>query len=132
MKSESFVFSAWMTVTHVCLLAILVTFFAVQVLAKQVAVAWWIGTVIGLADYLIMYFTIKLNAGNSPSKAIAGMHKGWLARLAVITVAVLASLKCGLYAPGVLIAIFAVHIITLLDAIWLAHRREKARTPKNN
>ena len=132
MKSESFVLSAWMTVAHVCLLAILVSLLAVRFNAPNMATGWWAGTVIGLIDYLIMYFSIVLNTGNLPQKAIAGMHKGLLARLTVITAAVLASLKYGLYAPGVLIAIFAVHIITLLDAIWLAYRREKARAKKIN
>ena len=132
MKSECFALSVRMTILHVGLLSILVSLLAVWFDAQNAAVSWWFGALIGLTDYLIMYFSIVLNAGNLPQQAIAGMHKGWLARLAVITTAVLISLKCGLNAPSVLIAIFAVHIITLLDAIWLAYCREKARTKKVN
>ena len=128
MKSESFVLSAWMTVAHVCLLAILVSLLAVRLNAPNMATGWWAGTIIGLIDYLIMYFLIIRNADKPAHKAFAGMRKGWIIRFAFVTISVLLSFKYGFAMAAVMIAILAVHAITLIDAVWLAYRRSKLRT----
>ena len=126
MKSEYFVLDVRTTVIHICVLAAVVCGLSYWGGRLDAAFGWLVGTGIGFADYLVLYRSVVRNLDKSPHKALAGMRKSWLVRLAVMTAAVLFSIKVGLVMAAVMIAILAVHAITLVDAVWLACRRRKA------
>ncbi len=125
MKPEAFTLDIGTTFVHTLLVAGGVGAFCYGNGNVQFAWGWLAGTLIGLVDYLIMYRSVARNLDKSPQKALAGMRKSWMARLAVMTAAALLSIKAGLAMAAVMIAVLAVHAITLLDAIWLAYRRRR-------
>lgn len=128
MKPEELTLDVGTTFAHTGLVAVCVC--AVCYWNGSAATAWgWLtGTAIGLVDYLIMFCAVVRNLDKPFHKAFAGMRKSWMARLAVMTAAVLFSIKAGLVMAAVMIAILAIHVITLVDAIWLSCRMRKART----
>lgn len=125
MKPEELTLDIGTTFAHTGLVAVVIGVLSCTRGNEQFAWGWLVGTAIGLVDYLIMYRAVVRNLDKSPQKALAAMRKSWMARLAVMTAAALLSIKAGLAMAAVMIAVLAVHAITLLDAIWLAYRRRR-------
>ena len=126
MKSQEFALSIRMTFTHAFLIAGVVSFLCYQSMRFDWLIGWWIGTGIGLIDYLIFYFFVVCNLDKPPRQALLSMRKSWIARLGAMTAAVLIMLKSGFFMASVMIAILGVHAITLVDAICLSRRLGKA------
>lgn len=126
MKSREFALNIRMTFTHALLAAGLISLLFYQSARFDWLIGWWTGTGIGLIDYLLFYFFVVRNLDKQPHQALASMRKSWMARLAAMTAAVLFSLKGGLAMAAVMLAVLAIHAITLVDAICLARRQGKA------
>ena len=126
MKPQEFALSIRMTFTHALLVAGAVSLWCWRLNHSDWLFGWLGGTGAGLIDYLIFYFFVVRNLDKSPRQALISMRKSWMARLAVMTAAVLFMLKSGFFMASVMIAILAIHAITLVDAICLSRRRGRA------
>ena len=126
MKPQEFALSIRMTFTHALLAAGAVSLLCWRLDRSDWLFGWLGGTGAGLIDYLIFYIFVVRNLDKQPHQALISMRKSWIARLAVMTAAVLFMLKSGLFMASVMIAILAIHAITLVDAICLSRRRGRA------
>ena len=126
MKPKEFALSIRMTLAHAVLAAGAVSLLCWRLDRNDWLLGWLGGTSAGLIDYLIFYFFVVRNLDKPPQQALLSMRKSWMSRLAVMTAAVLFMLKGGFFMASVMIAILAVHVITLVDAICLSRRRGKA------